>query len=325
MNKIGFLKSDKLGEKRIALLPQDISSVFNKQYIYLEDNYGVDLGISNEEYLLQGVNIVSREEIMQLDYICDPKIGDSSYIPELGDGKTLFGYFHAVQNIELAQALVLKKATCYAWEDMFEGNRHIFWRNNYLAGEAAIMHAFLEYGKLPSSCNCAVIGRGNVALGAINKLNSLGAKVEVFNRYTEDLLISELEKFDVVVNAVLWDTNRKDHIISKEDLKGMKRNSMIIDISCDKNGGIETSFPTSISKPTYVVDGILHYVVDNTPSILFHEASQNFSLEVSKFLDQLITGFTEENSMLRNSLIINKGEIIDVKIIQYQKDKGLSI
>ena len=45
----------------------------------------------------------------------------------------------------------------------------------------------------------------------------------------------------------------------------MKRGSMIVDISCDRNGGIETSIPTTIENPSYIVDGLRHYVVDHTP------------------------------------------------------------
>lgn len=41
-------------------------------------------------------------------------------------------------------------------------------------------------------------------------------------------------------NDISWDVMRKDHIIYREDLKRMKHNSMIVDVSCDKNGGIET-------------------------------------------------------------------------------------
>ena len=43
-----------------------------------------------------------------------------------------------------------------------------------------------------------------------------------------------------------------------KELKKMKKGAMIIDVSCDRNGGIETSIPTSIKHPTYIVDGIVH-------------------------------------------------------------------
>ena len=102
-------------------------------------------------------------------------------------------------------------------------------------------HGVFPYGK-----KVAVLGRGNTARGAIKMLNHLGADVMSYDRHTEVLFRKELGSYDVIVNAILWDTNRKDHIIYKYDLSRMKKDCMIIDISCDRNGGIETSIPTTI-------------------------------------------------------------------------------
>ena len=114
---------------------------------------------------------------------------------------------------------------------MYHLNRHTFWRNNEIAGEAAVMHAYLLHGIFPYNTKVAVLGRGNSARGAVKTLNYMGADITVYDRRTEELFREELPKYDVVVNAILWDTSRKDHIIYKEDLKRMKRGAMIIDIS----------------------------------------------------------------------------------------------
>lgn len=156
---------------------------------------------------------------------------------------------------------------------MYHSGRHTFWRNNEIAGEAAIMHAYSLHGIFPYETKVALIGTGNVARGAYRILVSLGADVVQYNRRSEKLFIEEMDQFDVIVNALLWDTSRKDHIINKEDLKKLKHGALIIDISCDRAGAIETSIPTTIENPTYVVDGVTHYVVDHTPSIF----QNNFS------------------------------------------------
>lgn len=96
----------------------------------------------------------------------------------------------------------------------------------------------------------------------------------------------------------------------------MKRNSMIIDISCDRNGGIETSIPTSFEKPTYMVDGVLHYVVDHTPSLFYKTASESISKEVSKYVDQLLEMRPQE--VLNAAEIVRKGELIDPRIATFQ-------
>ena len=198
---------------------------------------------------------------------------------------------------------------------MYEDGRHVFWRNNEIAGEAAIAHAYLVHGVFPYSTKVAVLGRGNIARGAIRALYSMGADVRQYDRHSETLLRKELPEYDVVVNAILWDKLRKDHIIYKDDLKRMKRGAMIIDISCDRAGAIETSVPTSIAEPSYYVDGVRHYVVDHTPALFYKSTSEAISHVLPRYLDGLI-----ENRWCGNAkaLIIEKGRIVDQTINDFQ-------
>ena len=283
--------------------------------MFVETGYGMVMGISDEEFVNAGVNVAPREEILTKDIICDPKIGDAEYLSQLSN-QTIFGWVHAVQNKDITDKIIDGKLTAYAWEDMFEDGRHLFWRNNEIAGEAAILHAYMCHGIFPYDSKVAVIGRGNSARGAIKTLNYMGAEVISYDRKTEKLLRKEIGEYDVIVNAVLWDTNRKDHIIYKEDLARMKKNAMIIDISCDRNGGIETSIPTTIENPTYIVDGIRHYVVDHTPSIFHKTTSESIAQVVASEIDSLIEG--EPESVLEDAKCIECGKIIDERIIKFQ-------
>lgn len=316
MKTVGFAISHKENEFRRALLPKDIENIKNKSYLYFEEGYGEALGISDEIYKELGCNIVPRDEVLKKDIICDPKIGDSDYIKDLSVGQTIFGWVHAVQNREITDILLENKLTAFAWEDMNEDGRHLFWRNNEIAGEAAIIHAFQCHGIMPYDTKVAILGKGNIARGAYRILTALGANVTVYDRRTEKLFNKELEKYDVIVNGILWDTNRNDHIIYKKDLKRMKRNAMIIDISCDRNGGIETSIPTTIENPVYEVDGIKHYVVDHTPSLFYKTVSISISEVVSRYIDMLIE--EDYNDVLKKCIATDKGKIIDENIIKFQ-------
>ena len=125
----------------------------------------------------------------------------------------------------------------------------------------------------------------------------MGADVTVYDRRTEKLLWDEIGSYDVFVNGILWDTSRKDHIIYKEDLLKMKRGAMIIDISCDRNGGVETSVPTTLDKPVYTVDGITHYAVDHTPTLFYKTISESLSENIISYLNSLITKNTGVDSL----------------------------
>lgn len=316
MRTIGFPISHKENEYRRAIVPEHIALLKHPEYLYFEEGYGKVLGVTDEEYEELGCHICSSQEVLEKDVICDPKIGDADYLEQLNPGQIIFGWVHATQNRDITDKLIDRELTAYAWEKMHEGGRHIFWRNNELAGEAAVMHAFQCYGRMPYETKVAVIGRGNTARGAIKVLNMLGANVMQYDRRTEKLLREEIGQYDVIINCILWDVMRNDHVIYRTDLQRMKRNSMIVDVSCDRNGGIETSVPTTIEEPTFVVDGILHYVVDHTPALFYKTFTWNNSKIIYPYIDQLVTG--ECGIVLGDSLIIKQGEIIDQEINEYQ-------
>lgn len=317
MNTIGLPISHKENERRRALVPADIHILCHPECVFVEEGYGIVLGYEDSEYARLGVNVASRCEVLAKDVICDPKVGDADYLAVL-DGQTLFGWIHAVQNRDITEKIINHHLSAYAWEDMYEAGRHSFWRNNEIAGEAAVFHAYMCHGVFPYHTRAAVLGRGNIARGAIKTLNYMGAEVVQYDRKQETLFKKELGQYDVIVNGIMWDTKRKDHIVYREDLKRMKHNALIIDIACDRHGGIETSVPTTIENPIYVVDGITHYVVDHTPTLFWKTTSESISKEVVKYLDLLVEGKACQNSVLKNCHCFEKGKVLDERIVRFQ-------
>jgi len=315
MKTVGFPISRKENEQRRSIVPKDLMKLAHPEQVYLETGYGEVLGYTDDDYAACGAHIVSREEALGKDIICDAKIGDADYLGQLKD-QTLFGWVHLVQNRDITDAVINGRLTTYCWEDMYNEGRHCFWHNNEMAGEAAVMHAYQCHGEMPYNTKVALIGRGNVASGALRILTCLGAEVTIYTRATEKLLSKELEQYDVVVNALLWDTTRKDHVIYREDLKRMKPGALIIDISCDRAGAIETSVPTTIEEPTYVVDGVMHYVVDHTPSLFYKTATKGISHQVAMYLDELIED--KPGKVLMDALAMKDGVILDQRISAFQ-------
>ena len=318
MKQVGLIISHKENEKRRVLIPADAKKIRHPECIFIEDGYGESLGYANEDYAQYGIHVTTREDALKKDIICDPKIGDAEYLETL-NGQIIFGWIHAIQNKDITDKIITSQLTSYAWEDMYEDGRHTFWRNNEIAGEAAVFHAYMCHGVFPYNTKAAVLGRGNTARGAIKTLNYMGANVVQYDRRTEKLFQKELWMYDVIVNGILWDTNRKDHIIYREDLRRMKRNSLIVDVACDRNGGIETSVPTTIENPVYTIDGIMHYAVDHTPSLFWKTTSESISAEFVKYVDLFIEGRQLESIVLKNSHNFESGQILDIRIKQFQR------
>ena len=130
-----------------------------------------------------------------------------------------------------------------------------------------------------------VIGGGVVGMNAAFIAIGMEADVFVFDRsidrlrelevafggrastvYSSTLAIEQmLPLADLVIGAVLVHGGRAPHVITREQLKLMKRHAVLVDVSIDQGGCFETSRPTTHSDPTYEVDGITHYCVTNMP------------------------------------------------------------
>jgi N5-(carboxyethyl)ornithine synthase len=312
--KIGFPIPHKKGERRRAMLPSQAAAVKTPGGLVFETGYGEILGVEDRAYRQAGATVADRESVCACPFICNPKpVLTDEYLTR---GKTLFGWIHAVQGREITEVLVAREMTAIAWEDMYEADRHCFWRNNEIAGEAAVVHALLEWGRLPYECRVAVVGRGNVARGAVRMLERYGCRTIVYDRKTSPLLREEIGRFDIVVNAVLWDVFRTDHLVYETDLARMKPGSLMIDISCDPHMGVESSRATTMAEPVYWHQGILHYAVDNTPSLFFRSASESIGEKLVRFVDDIVEG--RANRVLEQATVIRDGRILDERVRRFQ-------
>ena len=319
MKTVGLVISHKNNEKRRALLTADLNKIPNLDYLYLEQGYGESIGLKDSDY--SGVNFVSREKVLECDVIVDVKLGDADYLDTLEKGKILCGWAHAVQNISFTTSAIKNEYTVIAWENIFKNGRYIFYKNREIAGEAAILQGIRYAGKTPYELNVAIIGNGQTAKGALRVLHGLGANIDVYNRRLENAFKKNMYNYDVLVNCVLWDTNRTDRLIYKEDLKKMKSGTLIIDVSCDPYLEIETSHPTTIDNPVYEVDGVIHYAVDNTPAMFPKSVSRVLSNNFVSYFDELVTGnFSDE---IKKATVIENGNILDKEIINFRKARGV--
>jgi N5-(carboxyethyl)ornithine synthase len=312
--KVGFPIPRKPGERRRALLPSHVASIEIPSALVFETGYGESLGADDRVYRQAGATVADRESVCACPFICNPKpVLTDEYLVR---GKTLFGWIHAVQGREITDVLVAREMTAIAWEDMYEADRHCFWRNNEIAGEAAVVHALLAWGRLPHECRVAVVGRGNVARGAVRMLERYGCRPVVYDRKTSPSLRKEIDRFDIVVNGVLWDVFRTDHLVYESDLARMKPGALIVDISCDPHLGVESSRATTLAAPVYWHQGILHYAVDNTASLFFRSASESIGEKLVGFLNDVVQGHA--NPVLERATIIRNGRILDERIRRFQ-------
>jgi alanine dehydrogenase len=133
--------------------------------------------------------------------------------------------------------------------------------------------------------NVLVLGGGIVGTNAAKIAAGFGAKVTIMDnnlyrlRYLDDVMPKNVmtvmstpdnirrhaQAADLVIGAVLIAGAKAPHLITREMLPTMKPGSVVVDVSVDQGGCIETCKPTTHEDPTYIIDGVVHYCVANMP------------------------------------------------------------
>jgi alanine dehydrogenase len=341
---IGVPKEIKKNEYRVSITPPAVDALVSKGHqIIIETQAGLGSGISNEDYTSAGAILApdAKTVFQKGEMILKVKELFPQEFAFLREGQIIFTYIHSANNPEETQALLDKKVIAIAYEDIKtdDGKFPLLTPMSEIAGEVGLImgvyHMFtindgngiLVGGAVGAEpANVAIFGAGSVGLGAARYAVGLGADVTMLDidleklrdirqkilphiktLYLNDFNVRQmLPKIDLLINAVKWPPQSDQHIVTREMLKLMKKESLIVDISCDPAGAIETCVPTSHDEPTYVVNGIRHYCVDNLPSAVAKTAScslSNTSLPyVIKIADKGWLPAIKEDTALRRGL-----------------------
>lgn len=312
---IGLPKEISLQENRISLTPDAVGLlIHNGHDVWVETKAGNGSKFSDKQYSDAGAKIVySPQEVYQADVILKIEPPTLEEIDLMHAGQTLISALQLGHlKVENLQAMLKKKITSLAYEFIEDkvGGMPIVRAMSEIAGSTVMLIAS-EYlstannGKgvilggitgVPPT-KVVVIGAGTVAEYAVRCSLGLGADVQVFDNhiyklrrikhllgqqiYTstiDTITLSEaLKSADVVVGALRAEKGRARHVITEEMVMQMKTDSLIIDLSIDQGGCVETSDITTLSKPVFRKHGVIHYCVPNVASRVAHTASTALS------------------------------------------------
>lgn len=300
---IGVPREIKPNENRVALTPGGAELLIShKHTVIIEKDAGVGSGFSDDMYIKAGAKIIptAAEVYGQAEMIMKVK---EPIAPEYGlikENQVLFTYFHFAASRELTEAMVKAKAICIAYETVMKSDNSLplLIPMSEVAGRMAPQEGakYLErtmggrgvlLGGVPGTepANVLVLGGGIVGTNAAKIAAGFGAKVTIMDnnlyrlRYLDDVMAKNVmtvmstpdnirrhaQQADLVIGAVLIAGAKAPHLITKDMLSTMKPGAVVVDVSVDQGGCIETCKPTTHENPTYVVDGILHYCVANMP------------------------------------------------------------
>lgn len=348
---IGIPKEIKEYEYRVGITPEGVSELKKDGHrIIVERRAGEGSGFSDEDYLKAGAEISDKKSLFNdSELIVKVKEPLPSEYDLLQDGQAVFTYLHLAPNPELTNVLIKKNIAAFAYETLEEeGELLLLKPMSEIAGRMAPVMAayFLQKfnggaGVLMTGTESVppaqvlILGAGTVGMNALKVAYGMGARIAVINRSVESLrridalynkdvktftstmenIESEAIKADVLIGAVLIAGARAPKLVSSELVSKMKKGSVIVDVSVDQGGCVETSRPTTHADPVYSVSGVIHYCVANMPGAYPKTSTLALTNKTLKYVKLLaregIEGSTAEESPMRSALNTYKGRIMN--------------
>jgi alanine dehydrogenase len=330
-------------ERRVALTPAGVHSLCVAGLrVIVQADAGIGCGFSSDSYVEAGAAIVySAEEIFAradlIVKVMPPTVEECGWI---GDGKFLCSVVHlGSANPIIHKRLRQQNITAIGLELMEEadGLLPVTKAMSEIAGMLVpqIAGRFLEtihggrgvmLGGVPGipASHIVIVGAGTAGTTAAHVFLGFGASVTVMDVDMKRLRAVDaglpktvntalanpynIERYlasaDVVLGAVLVHGQTTPHVISESMVQKMRPGTVIIDLSIDQGGCVETSRPTTLSDPVFKKHGVTHFCVPNVPSSVARTASHALNNVIVPFVQEMA-----ENGIasLRRNLALRQG------------------
>lgn len=367
---IGIPKELAWQENRIPITPEGVAVLTeNGHQVMIETTAGVASKYADHEYSDAGAIIsYDTKEVFENDIVIKIQPPSFEEIELMKPGNTLLSALQ-LGNLESEyfERLAKKKITAIGYEMIQDkvGSMPVVRAMSEIAGSMVMLIAAeylsnYHHGKgvilggitgVPPT-NVVILGAGTVAEFAARTALGLGADVKIFDNriyrlrrikynigrqiFTSTLdgvtLGNSISDADVVIGAVRPSHGRAPVIVTEEMVYNMKMSSVIIDVSIDSGGCIETSAVTSHKSPTFRKHDVIHYCVPNIASRVPRTASTVVSNIFVPYLLQAselggIQNMIRENSWFMKGVYMYKGNLCNQDIAdKYQlKYKDLDL
>ena len=300
--KVGILKDIKVGENRVIATPVEISSLkADGHEVYVQKGAGQRAGFPDEKYAAAGAVMVdTAEEIYRTcDFVAKVKEFEPSEYNLLREGQIVFTCIHPAAHPEEVQALLDKKVIAFTAEDSHRYGSP----NCEAAGKQAALSVLHALG--------AWVTVADINIGLLRTLQSQ------YNQSINTMISSReniaaiLPETDMILNCVKWPKGNTEYLVTREMVRSMEPGSVLVDISNDEQGAIETFHETTHENPRYVEEGVVHYCVSNIPGAIANSTSVAYAASVlphfRSILNNGVAQACAKDGFLRRSLTTYKG------------------
>ena len=358
---IGVPKEIKAQENRVAATPAGVVSfALAGHKVYVEKNAGAGSGFSDEEYVKAGAEVLDDVKALYSgsDIIYKVKEPLEPEYALLREGQVLFTYLHLAPDPVQTQALIDSGVTAIAYEtvQLENGSLPLLSPMSEIAGKlsiqigAVLLQKYYEgsgvllggvTGVPPA--HVVIIGGGIAGTSAAKIACGIGARVTIIDlsldrlAYLHDIFPGRISTLpsnphsvaqavadaDLLVGAVLIPGAKAPKLVTETMVKSMRPGSVIVDISIDQGGIVETiDRLTSHENPYFVKYGVSHYSVPNMPGAVprtstfaLSNATLPYALQIANLGAE---GAMSKNPALLKGLSVYKGKVICKAVAEAQ-------
>jgi alanine dehydrogenase len=361
---IGIPRERRPFEYRVGLNPSGVHALVGEGHTcYVEHGAGVGSGFSDEDYQVAGARIVysPEEAFLRGDLVLKFQRPTEDELQWLREGQVLAGFLMlpSARRSKIV-ALLDKRVTAVSFEliEEADGELPVMKPMSQIGGRmcAQVASRCLEndaggkgilLGGVPGvpPADVVIIGAGTVGVEAARAFLGTGASVYVLDRNLRKLQLVD-DAFggravtmmahpfnvaractfaDVLVSCVRVPAKRAPIVVTREMVRGMRPRSLIMDLSIDEGGSVETSRPTRHDLPTFVEENVIHYCVPNMPGVVARTATHAYLNAAWPYIQELVTHGVQaavaRNPALAKGATIHDGRILDPRLAE-QLEKG---
>jgi alanine dehydrogenase len=347
---IGIPKEIKKEEYRVGITPHGVRELKKEDHtVLIERQAGEGSGFSDNDFMSEAAEVVDKKTLFgKADLIVKVKEPLPQEYDLFREGQSIFTYLHLAPNPELIEVLLKKKVIALGYETLRKDNSlpllapmsEVAGRMAPLIGSYYLQKMKGGEGILPTGAvgvkpaKSLILGAGVVGSNAARISNGLGMDTVIMNRgieklqridelfagevktlpLTERTIEEEIKDADLIIGAILLPGGRTPVVIRRGMLKTMKKGAVIVDVSVDQGGCIETSRPTTHDNPVYEVEGIIHYTVANMPGAYPRTSTLALTNATLPYIKTIANSGIEktisEDTVIKSALNLYKGEIV---------------
>lgn len=341
-------------EHRVGLTPFGVAQLAKAGHtVLVQKDAGRAARFTDPDFVRSGAQVVydAEEVYRRADVVCRVGRLAAEELELLKPGSVVCGFHHlAVTPKAHVERLMRLGTTLIGYEVIRDaaGDLPVLTPMSEMAGQMAVHVAAnllqndeggrgILIGSVPGvpPPTVLVLGAGTVGRTAAWRALSNGAHVIVadsdlkkLRRIIRDFkgevvtvvaALDRLERYtaiaDVVIGAVLIPGARAPFVVTEDMVRAMKPGSVIVDVSIDQGGCIETSRPTSLHDPTFVVHDVVHYCVSNMTANIARTASRALASAAVPYLtalaDKTVDGALMDDPGLAAGVYMYRGQIVN--------------